>query len=62
MFTVNKQPGNFYIFKEHIAKKLKCNSNAIISIKKMENTDIVIEDDGDIIQLKDGETVEAFLG
>jgi len=61
MFTVNKQPGNFNIFKEHIAKKLKCNSNAIISIK-MENTDIVIEDDGDIIQLKDGETVEAFLG
>jgi len=60
MFTVNKQPGNFNTFKEYMISKLKCDSNAIVAIQ-VENTEIVIEDDSDIFQLKDGEVVEAIL-
>jgi len=40
--------------------KLKCDSNAIIALQ-VENTEIVIEDDSDLFQLKDDETVEALL-
>jgi len=60
MYTVNKQPGNFNSFKEYMINKLKCDSNAIIAIQ-VENTEIVIEDDSDLFQLKDVEIVEALL-
>jgi len=61
MFTANKQRGCFAELKLYIANKLKYDINNIIGMQ-LENTEVVIEDDNDIFQLREDETVEVILG
>jgi len=60
MYTLKKQSGTFEAFKVYVADKLKCPVTSIIAIQ-VENTEVMIEDDNDIFQLKENETVEVLI-
>jgi len=61
MYTVNKQRGCFAELKLYVANKLQYDINNIFGIR-LENTEVVIEDDNDVFQLREDETVEIILG
>jgi len=57
--TLQRQEGLLEELKIISAKQLECNSEKISF--KFEGTDVSIEDDGDVLQIEEGETVEIII-
>jgi len=60
IFTLNKQTGCYEAFRVYIADKLKCTAKSIVSIA-VENTEVMVENDDELLQLKEDETVEIII-